>query len=138
MATQLSATIIEPNRSGRLSKLRRRLLHHAAELQGERQALRVMLPVDQSEVKDDQELCLDRFERGTVSALLEINARMTRDVNVAMDRVRDGGYGTCESCGEPISPARLRAVPFALRCLECQQDAEGIDASTPRLGPQRL
>ena len=129
---------MEPNRSGRLSKLRQRLLHHAAELQGERQALRVMLPVDQGEVKDDQELCLDRFERGTVSALLEINARMTRDVNVAIDRVRAGEYGTCEECGDPISPARLRAVPFALRCLACQESAEGAEEGAVRSGPQRL
>jgi DnaK suppressor protein len=138
MATQLGVTYIEPNRSGRLSKLRRRLLHHAAELQGERQALRGMLPVDQGEVKDDQELCLDRFERGTVSALLEINAQMTRDLNVAMDKVRDGGYGVCEVCAEPISPARLRAVPFAVRCLSCQRAAEGVDAHDPRPDPQRL
>lgn len=45
-------------------------------------------------------------------------------IDAALQRLRDGGYGTCEDCGEEISPQRLRAEPEALRCAACQMRFE--------------
>src|SRR5215813_1670151 len=42
----------------------------------------------------------------------------------ALDRLRDGDYGLCEECGEPIAPARLRAMPEVTRCVRCQDRLE--------------
>jgi DnaK suppressor protein len=42
----------------------------------------------------------------------------------ALDRVRRGEYGLCQECGEPIAPARLRAVPEASACVLCQDRQE--------------
>lgn len=44
-----------------------------------------------------------------------------RAVEEALLRIDEGTYGTCEDCGEEISVGRLNAVPFALRCVECQE-----------------
>ena len=52
----------------------------------------------------------------------------------ALDRLRSGEYGMCEACGEPISPARLRAIPEVTTCVRCQ-DAE---ERRGRLGPEQL
>jgi hypothetical protein len=38
----------------------------------------------------------------------------------ALERLRGGEHGTCEECGNPITPARLRATPEATTCLRCQ------------------
>jgi DnaK suppressor protein len=38
----------------------------------------------------------------------------------ALDRLRNGTYGRCEQCGEPIAPARLKAVPEVTTCVRCQ------------------
>jgi DnaK suppressor protein len=46
------------------------------------------------------------------------------EVDAALGRMRDGSYGECIDCGEPIAPARLSAYPTATRCLECQQTHE--------------
>jgi DnaK suppressor protein len=35
-----------------------------------------------------------------------------------------GTFGVCESCGGPISPARLRARPVTTLCIECKREAE--------------
>jgi DnaK suppressor protein len=35
-------------------------------------------------------------------------------------RIDDGVWGVCQSCQQPIDPARLRALPTATRCLRCQ------------------
>ena len=42
----------------------------------------------------------------------------------ALERLRGGEYGLCEECGEPIAPARLRAMPEVARCVRCQDRLE--------------
>ena len=42
----------------------------------------------------------------------------------ALERLRDGEYGLCEECEEPIAPARLRAMPEVTRCVRCQDRLE--------------
>lgn len=53
-----------------------------------------------------------------------------RDIDTALDRIRDGSYGTCIRCGRDIGDARLRANPSALRCIECQTAYERQFAGT--------
>lgn len=47
-----------------------------------------------------------------------------REIEAALVRLETGAYGRCVDCGEPIEPRRLRAVPWAARCLGCQSAAE--------------
>jgi DnaK suppressor protein len=42
----------------------------------------------------------------------------------ALDKIEDGTYGICESCGQPIEAARLKALPHALLCLSCKKAEE--------------
>jgi RNA polymerase-binding protein DksA len=42
------------------------------------------------------------------------------EIAAALERMRDGEYGVCDSCGGDISPARLDAQPTARRCIRCQ------------------
>ncbi len=42
----------------------------------------------------------------------------------AIDRLKSGDYGTCTECGEPIAPARLRALPEVETCVRCQDRIE--------------
>lgn len=51
---------------------------------------------------------------------LETAAALTQ-VRQALRQVNDGSYGTCESCGEEISPERLKVMPFATRCIRCAE-----------------
>jgi DnaK suppressor protein len=50
----------------------------------------------------------------------------------ALQRLREGEYGTCEECGEPIAPARLRAMPEVTTCVRCQ---DRIERMSRRLQP---
>ena|SRR5687768_852798 len=49
-----------------------------------------------------------------------------KEIDAALARVEDGSYGTCLRCDEPIGEKRLRAIPWASRCIRCQEahDAE--------------
>src|SRR5258705_9384399 len=45
-------------------------------------------------------------------------------VEGALDRIRQGSFGQCISCGEDINPKRLEAVPWTRYCIECQEKLE--------------
>ncbi len=45
-------------------------------------------------------------------------------LRAALDRLQIGEYGTCSECGEPIAPARLRALPEVETCVRCQDRIE--------------
>jgi DnaK suppressor protein len=49
---------------------------------------------------------------------------LRRDVRAALDRIDAGSFGTCPSCGRSISAERLRAIPYATFCVECQEQQE--------------
>jgi DnaK suppressor protein len=44
-----------------------------------------------------------------------------REIEDALERLRDGTYGTCLDCGMPVSRKRLEAVPWARYCVSCQE-----------------
>ncbi len=50
-------------------------------------------------------------------------------IDAALDRIEHGDYGECEECGEKISEARLKAIPWAALCLECKEKQEAIAAA---------
>jgi DnaK suppressor protein len=50
--------------------------------------------------------------------------RLLRDVVLALRKIDDGSYGTCERCSEPIAEKRLDALPFARYCINCQRLVE--------------
>lgn len=56
--------------------------------------------------------------------LLERDQSTLREIDEALQRIAEGSYGRCESCEELISRQRLRAVPHARNCIECQRKAE--------------
>ena len=51
-------------------------------------------------------------------------AHELEQVNQALARLNAGEYGECIECGEPISEARLRALPYATLCIQCAREAE--------------
>jgi len=53
-----------------------------------------------------------------VSVVDSLNVSIAQ-VEHALERLDDGTYGTCESCGRPIPPARLEARPESTTCVEC-------------------
>jgi RNA polymerase-binding transcription factor DksA len=49
---------------------------------------------------------------------------LLRDVKSALRRIHNGGFATCIECEAAISPKRLAAVPWAWRCIQCQDSAD--------------
>ena len=60
-------------------------------------------------------------------ALLQLKAETLHKIDVALRRLDEGAYGQCFECGDQIAEARLRALPFAVRCRECEEAREAAD-----------
>lgn len=54
-----------------------------------------------------------------IGVLEQLNKEMEQ-VRAARQRLEQGLYGTCQDCGRPIPPERLKALPYATRCVRCQ------------------
>ena len=66
----------------------------------------------------------DNFDRELALNLASGRQESLYDIEDALRRIDDGSYGACESCGGAIERPRLRALPFAKKCLSCQNAAE--------------
>lgn len=60
-------------------------------------------------------------------ALLSVKSEMVIRIDLALQRLSDGRYGSCDDCGEDIAESRLQIVPFAERCRQCQEQHEDLE-----------
>ncbi len=63
-------------------------------------------------------------ERDLAIRNVDRESTLLRQVKAALRRIHDGTFGTCVDCEETISPKRLTAVPWATRCIQCQETAD--------------
>jgi len=72
------------------------------------------------------------FERSQVAALMRHAHQHLLEIDSALQRVDEGTYGSCESCGRPIGEGRLQARPVARTCIECAAGNESNGLTRPR------
>lgn len=64
------------------------------------------------------------------ASLQKIGKRETyllKKIDLALKKIEEGTYGECESCGESIAVARLRARPVAQLCIDCKTEQENLE-----------
>ena len=68
---------------------------------------------------------VDEIQRASERALaishMDRSSKQLQNARAALRRIHDGIFGICEECGEQISPKRLSAIPWASRCVVCQE-----------------
>jgi DnaK suppressor protein len=57
-------------------------------------------------------------------------SKLLQKIESALDRIKKGSYGFCETCGEDISVKRLKARPVTVQCIECKTEAEATEKLT--------
>jgi DnaK suppressor protein len=57
-------------------------------------------------------------------ALIQMKSETLHRINTALRRISEGTYGLCFECGDEIAELRLRALPFAVRCKDCEETYE--------------
>jgi DnaK suppressor protein len=72
-------------------------------------------PMDEIQYASERDLAIRNVDR---------ESTLLRDVKAALKRVHNGSFGDCIDCESAISPKRLAAVPWASRCIQCQEAAD--------------
>ena len=62
-------------------------------------------------------------------ALIQMKSETLNKINEALTRLEEGAYGNCFECGEEIAEPRLRALPFAVRCKDCEEARETAETA---------
>jgi DnaK suppressor protein len=105
------------------------LRERQSEIRNKLRSLREVLPSESAQVKDAEEQSMEDFVLGMDFALMEMESETLRKIDEALQRLEAGTYGVCVECNGKVAEARLKALPFASTCRECQQQQEDIAAS---------
>jgi DnaK suppressor protein len=116
-------------RSAEMEKFRELLLAEQARLEEELREIEARTShldesdraIEMSAFEDaPADLASETFERERDLAIGESVEHVLQKVISALEKIDRGTYGRCDACGRPIKKARLKALPFATLCLECQ------------------
>jgi len=102
------------------------------QLFGRREALRRSLAGDirslrsvpDSGVGDEVDATIAAEQKELGGQLAGIESRELTKIEHALERIRTGRYGKCDTCGRSIKMARLQAVPHATECIDCARAGE--------------
>lgn len=80
--------------------------------------------ITKHEIGDIYDIASNERERELNLTFGDRDREKLSEIEDALVRIKDGSYGTCEECAEPIAEKRLRAMPFTRVCVECQSKTE--------------
>ena len=109
-----------------------------AEVQGKMRDVRTTGEVTKlSEVFDAVESSEADIQEDIELALIQMKSETLAKVDDALARLEQGTYGNCVECGEEIAEKRLRALPFAVRCKDCEEAKEAVETRQRQLTARR-
>jgi DnaK suppressor protein len=88
-------------------------------------------------VVDAEESSVSDIQEDIELALVQMKAETLNRINEALERLEEEKYGRCNDCGEEISQARLRALPFAIRCKDCEEARENAQIRERQISSRR-
>lgn len=77
-------------------------------------------PTDRASLESDRNFMLRIRDR---------EAKLIKKIKKALERIENGSFGICETCGEEISIERLKARPVTTQCIECKTKEEALEKS---------
>ena len=133
-------TAVAAPETSRYEELKRMLEERQRELtnevQGRIRGVRADAAEKPHDVMDQGETSEVDIQEDIELALIQMKAETLNKINEALARLETGRYGFCFECGDEISEARLRALPFAVRCKDCEEARENA-ANRERMLSQR-
>jgi DnaK suppressor protein len=127
----------------RYTELKKMLVERRSELQAEVQDKMRDVRAEgswggkQTEVFDAVESSEADIQEDIELALIQMKSETLNKVDDALSRLEHGDYGYCFECGEEIAEKRLRALPFAVRCKDCEEAKENAEQRERHLAQRR-
>jgi RNA polymerase-binding protein DksA len=88
---------------------------------------RGQLEDDREEIPSDNhpgDMATSTFDRELAATLEGNEERLLQAIDSALQRIENGTYGICQSCGQPIGAERLEALPWTTQCIDCKRREE--------------
>jgi DnaK suppressor protein len=140
MATTTKSTKAAASKSSRYNELKTMLDERRRELlsavQGKIRDVRAESN-NERDVLDQGESSEVDIQEDIEFALIQMKSETLNKVNDALVRLEHGSYGNCFDCGEEIGEKRLRALPFAVRCKDCEEARETAEQRERQLTQRR-
>ena len=70
------------------------------------------------------DMATDNFDREFSLELVSNEQELLNRIDEALQKIKEGRFGICDTCGKPIAQKRLIAVPYARYCIKCQSEEE--------------
>ena len=90
-----------------------------------------------TEVLDAVERAENDIQEDIELVFVQMKSETLNKINDALARLEHGTYGYCFECGEEIAEKRLRALPFAVRCKDCEEAREVAEQRERQLAARR-
>ena len=140
MATTTKSTKVAASKTSRYNELKKMLEDRRRQLMSDVQG---RIRDVRGEGSKDREV-LDQGESSEVDiqddiefALIQMKSETLNKINEALRRLDEGTYGNCFECGDEVAEARLRALPFAVRCKDCEEARETAEQRERMLAQRR-
>ena len=75
---------------------------------------------------DMAELGSGNFDQELTLSLLDSERDALEQIEAAIERIEDGSYGRCQTCGMRIRKSRLQAIPYVAQCVRCASEQEDM------------
>jgi DnaK suppressor protein len=119
--------ILEERRREILNEVQGKMRDVRAEgASGEAQGVLDAAEASEADIQDDIEF-----------ALIQMKAETLAKIGEALSRLEEGTFGYCFECGDEISERRLRALPFAVRCKDCEEAREVAEKRERQIASRR-
>lgn len=80
--------------------------------------------VEGMDPKDFADVASDDIDRKMIEAIGSQDLKRLRSIDAAITRIQQGRYGLCLKCSKKIPLERLKAIPYAVMCIDCQKGEE--------------
>lgn len=104
------------------------------ERQRVQEALNYIHEENRSQLEDDREeipsdnhpgdMATSTFDRELDATLEGNEERLLQAIDAGLQRIENGTYGICQTCGQPIGAERLEALPWTTQCIDCKRREE--------------
>ncbi len=91
---------------------------------GEAQATMVGLSEGEENFADPTDRAAAESDRSFLLRIRDRERKLIVKIQEAIDRIEEGSFGVCESCGDEIGVKRLEARPVTTQCIDCKTEAE--------------
>ena len=111
-----------------IQKLRKLLVGQRDQLVGNsKKALSGDIHVDPDDFPDEMDTASSEVNLQFTGRLREREQGLLAKIDAALEKIEQGEYGACVSCGEDIGVKRLQARPVAELCIDCKSEQEKLE-----------